>query len=66
MTALSSRYIQDFLDIRRDVFSGTIHFRVKLHKKGVFPRGKMFLKESQIDLNAQKRLYKKIKQRGKI
>lgn len=66
MTSLSSKQIQDFIDIRKDVNTGIYHFKVILFRKGIFPSGKTFLNENQIDAVAKIRLYSKVKRRGKI
>lgn len=65
-TSLSSNQIKDFVDIRKNIYTGLYSFKVILHKKGIFPGGKTFLKENQIDAVAKRRLYNKIRQRGKI
>lgn len=65
-TTLSSAQIKDFIDIRRDVYTGAFYFRVILPGKGIFPGGKTYLKEDQLDVVAKHRLYSKIRQRGKI
>ena len=65
-TTLSSKQIKDFINIRKDIYTGMFYFKVILHKKGIFPGGKTLLKENQIDEVAKLRLYSKIKRRGKI
>ena len=65
-TTLSSKQIKDFVNIRKDIYTGIYYFRVIIPKKGIFPGGKIYLNENQIDEVAKKRLYSKIKRRGKI